>query len=289
MHLPCVYPQGSGAAASRDVQSLVSQSTAALPPTPLSDDWLRGSAGQGVWGDGTQGWDIPALSLELAEPYFTGSGEDPSPFVHAGPASAPSTSTGTPDGAAPSPFASLSSYLADRWTTAEHGLDYVDAQCKGWADGLLRGSHPPFVHARDWEPTRRHRYLLPTASIVQLYAMGTPDSRDVLVSAIDSQLHQMQVNVCCFPLPSVFGSSGKARSDYRVCGGWQVSKHVRADDIAALQAVLLYCAMKTYRASNTAAEPVDRLSTRSCQVFFSLSPPFTSNNLPRQTYPPLAG
>lgn len=203
MQLVCTYPQANRAAC-RDAQSLAPES-AALPPTPLSDDWLRGQgcgfSPQG-WGNGMQGWEVPASCLELAAPYFMDSSGESSPGMYVGTATAAATSIGTSGGAAPTPFASLSSYLADRWTTAEHGLDYVDAQCKRWPEGLLCGEPPQFIHPRHWESKHKHRYLLPVASIVQLYAMGTPDSKDVLVSAIDSQLHQMQVNVqFAFPLP----------------------------------------------------------------------------------------
>lgn len=169
MKLSCTYPQGSAAAPDSE-------------PAPVSDAWLPtqdcGSVGQR--GDG---WDVPASYFGLGTHCLTDASEDSSLQVYA--ATAASTSTATPSSTA------TSSYLADQWTTAEHGLDYVDGQCKAWADDL-RDSRPPFIHARDWDSARRHPYLHSVVSIARVYTLGTPES---LVGEIDSLLQQVQVHV----------------------------------------------------------------------------------------------
>lgn len=104
-----------------------------------------------------------------------------------------------------SPFQDLSSYLGEKWKTAQQGLDLIDRVLKANVDHFASGLHKPlFVHFQDWDMARRPAFLCEAVSVGQLYmyTSRTAQSDAVLLRAIDTQLSQIQLKVTSDPRPT---------------------------------------------------------------------------------------
>jgi hypothetical protein len=103
-----------------------------------------------------------------------------------------------------SPFQDLSSYLGDKWKTAQQGLDFIDSVLKANVDNFVTGLRKPlFVHSQDWDMDRRPQALRDAMTVGQLYmyATQTAHSDGVFIRALDTQLSQIQVKVSSISLP----------------------------------------------------------------------------------------
>ncbi|KAK3304848.1 uncharacterized protein B0T15DRAFT_576193 [Chaetomium strumarium] len=152
-----------------------------------------------------------------------------------------------------SPFQDLSSYLGEKWKTAQQGLDLIDRVLKANVDHFASGLQKPlFVHFQDWDMTIRPALLCEAVSVGQLYmyTSRTAQSDAVLLRAIDTQLCQIQLKV-----PTM---------------------QTEREDLAMFQAVLMYAHMRVYRAGPVASECIDRVSLRLMQQIPPLHDPPTS-------------
>lgn len=130
----------------------------------------------------------------------------------------PEPTISNPALANPDAFRSLSACLSERsWTTTEQGMALVDREWARYIDALLDGCHrdgPPFVHWRDWEPSRRSEPLAGAAVVAQLTAAPrTPQLAGVLVDVLEAQLARISLKVSFSPPFFSFPSPDMSRRD----------------------------------------------------------------------------